>query len=164
MWKLKARFYARRFEQVEGIDFTETFAPVVNWTTVRFLLLMSILLGLSTKQVDYVAAFVQLYRIDKVPGENIKTVSTIVMSISRRIWFSKKNTFPDFCVKTVSAHLQTSSFTRFNDYFKSLQSDYKKECMAVSVASFKSSSALKSNGKDIQHIKTLKVLVTSLQD
>jgi hypothetical protein len=47
------------FEQVEGIDFTETIAPVVNWTTVRFLLIMSILLGLSTKQVDYIAAFVQ---------------------------------------------------------------------------------------------------------
>jgi hypothetical protein len=57
--KLKARFCARGFEQVEGVDFPETFAPVVNWTTVRFLLMMSILLGLSTKQVDHVAAFFQ---------------------------------------------------------------------------------------------------------
>jgi hypothetical protein len=57
--KLKARFCARGFEQIEGVDYTETFAPVVNWTTVRFLLMMSILLGLETKQVDYVAAFVQ---------------------------------------------------------------------------------------------------------
>jgi hypothetical protein len=59
MRKLKARFCARGFEQKEGIDYNETFAPVVNWTTVRFLLIMSILLGLETKQVDYVAAFVQ---------------------------------------------------------------------------------------------------------
>jgi hypothetical protein len=59
MRKLKARFCARGFEQVEGDDLTETFAPVVNWTTVRFLLMMSILLGLSTKQVDYVAASAQ---------------------------------------------------------------------------------------------------------
>jgi hypothetical protein len=59
MSKLKARFFARGFEQIEGIDFDETFAPVVNWTTVRFLLMMSILLGLETKQVDYVTAFVQ---------------------------------------------------------------------------------------------------------
>jgi hypothetical protein len=59
MRKLKARFCARGFEQIEGVDFTETFAPVVNGTTVRFLLMMSILLGLETKQVDYVAAFVQ---------------------------------------------------------------------------------------------------------
>jgi len=59
MRKLKARFCARGYEQTEGVDFTETFAPVVNWTTVRFLLMMSILLGLETRQVDYVAAFVQ---------------------------------------------------------------------------------------------------------
>jgi hypothetical protein len=48
-----------RKEQIKGIDFTETFAPVAKWTTVRFLLIMSILLGLSTKQLDYVAAFIQ---------------------------------------------------------------------------------------------------------
>jgi hypothetical protein len=59
MRKLKARFCARGFEQTPGIDFHETYAPVVNWTTVRFLLIMSILLNLSTRQVDYVAAFVQ---------------------------------------------------------------------------------------------------------
>jgi hypothetical protein len=60
MRKLKARFCARGFEQIKGVDFTETFAPVVNWTTVRFLLMMSILLGLETKQVDYAAALVQV--------------------------------------------------------------------------------------------------------
>jgi hypothetical protein len=59
MRKLKARFCARGYEQIEGVDYYETFAPVVNWTTVRFLLMMSILLGLETKQVDCVAAFVQ---------------------------------------------------------------------------------------------------------
>ena len=57
--KLKARFCARGFEQTEGIDYFETFAPVVNWQTVRLLLIISILLGLPTKQVDYTAAFVQ---------------------------------------------------------------------------------------------------------
>jgi hypothetical protein len=59
MRKLKARFCGRGYEQIEGVDYCETFAPVVNWTTVRFLLMMSILLGLETKQVDCVAAFVQ---------------------------------------------------------------------------------------------------------
>jgi hypothetical protein len=57
--KLKARFCARGYEQIEGVDYCEAFGPVVNWTTVRFLLMMSILLDLETKQVDYVAAFVQ---------------------------------------------------------------------------------------------------------
>jgi hypothetical protein len=57
--KLKARFCARGYEQIEAVDYCETFAPVVNWTAVRFLLMMSILLDLETKQVDYVAAFIQ---------------------------------------------------------------------------------------------------------
>ena len=56
--KLKARYCARGFEQQQGIDYFETFAPVVMWLTVRLLLIMSILMNLETKQIDYTAAFV----------------------------------------------------------------------------------------------------------
>jgi hypothetical protein len=56
--KLKARFCVRGDMQVEGVDYFDTFAPVVNWTTVRLMLILSIILGLATKQVDYTAAFV----------------------------------------------------------------------------------------------------------
>jgi hypothetical protein len=44
--------------QVEGVDFFDTFAPVVNWRTVRLMLILSAILGLSTHQVDYTAAFI----------------------------------------------------------------------------------------------------------
>ena len=57
--KLKARLCARGFEQVEGRDYFETFAPVVQWLTVRLILIMTILLGLENQQIDYTAAFVQ---------------------------------------------------------------------------------------------------------
>ena len=56
--QLKARFCARGFEQVEGVDYFETYSPVVMWMTVRLLLVMSILLNLDTTQIDYTAAFV----------------------------------------------------------------------------------------------------------
>ena len=56
--KLKARFCARGDRQIEGVDFFDTFAPVVNWTTVRLLLILTAQLGLATKQVDYTAAFI----------------------------------------------------------------------------------------------------------
>ena len=56
--KLKARYCARGFEQEQGVDYFETFAPVVMWLTVRLLLIMSILMDLETKQIDYTAAFV----------------------------------------------------------------------------------------------------------
>jgi hypothetical protein len=57
--KLKARLCARGFEQVEGRDYFETFAPVVQWLTVRLILVMTIIMGLENKQIDYTAAFVQ---------------------------------------------------------------------------------------------------------
>jgi hypothetical protein len=57
--KLKARFCARGDCQIEGVDFFDTYAPVVSWTTVRTLLVLSIVLGLCTKQVDYTLAFCQ---------------------------------------------------------------------------------------------------------
>ncbi|MBE0451949.1 MAG: hypothetical protein IBX70_14070, partial [Clostridia bacterium] len=58
--KFKGRFCCRGDRQVEGIDYQddELFSPVVSWNTVRLLLILSCILGLTTKQVDYTAAFV----------------------------------------------------------------------------------------------------------
>ena len=55
--KFKARFCARGDQQLEGINFFETYAPVVQWTTVRLLLILKILLKLKSKQGDVTAAF-----------------------------------------------------------------------------------------------------------
>ena len=38
---------------------TETFAPVVSWSTVRFFLVLSMTLGWSTVSIDWANAFVQ---------------------------------------------------------------------------------------------------------
>jgi hypothetical protein len=65
--KLKARFCCRGDQQLHGVDFWDTFAPVVSWTTVRLLLILSMQLQLATKQVDYTAAFVHA-DIDNPPG------------------------------------------------------------------------------------------------
>ena len=56
--KFKARFCARGDKQIHGVDFFDTYAPVVSWTTVRLLLILSLELELATRQVDYTAAFV----------------------------------------------------------------------------------------------------------
>ena len=55
--KLKARFCVRGFEQKHGINYFETFALVVKWTTVRLMPTFSLQLSLSTRQVDYTVAF-----------------------------------------------------------------------------------------------------------
>ena len=57
--KLKARFCVRGDKQKEGVDYFETYAPVVSWHTIRMLLIFSIKLKLASKQVDYTTAFVQ---------------------------------------------------------------------------------------------------------
>jgi Reverse transcriptase (RNA-dependent DNA polymerase) len=65
--KIKAQFCVRGDRQHKGIDYFETYAPVVNWQTVRLMLVLSVILGLATKQVDYTAAFVHA-PIDKDPN------------------------------------------------------------------------------------------------
>jgi hypothetical protein len=65
--KLKARFCARGDRQIEGVDYFDTFAPVVSWTTVRLMLILSAILDLHTRQADYTAAFVHA-PIDRDPN------------------------------------------------------------------------------------------------
>ena len=67
--KLKARFCASGDRQIEGVAYFDTFAPIVNWTTVRIILIMSFILDLATKQVDYTASFVHA-PIDLPPNRN----------------------------------------------------------------------------------------------
>ena len=42
-----------------GINYWETYAPVVNWVSVRFLLIVSQLAGLETQALYFVLAFPQ---------------------------------------------------------------------------------------------------------
>ena len=66
--KFNARFYARGDMQLEGIDFFDTYAPVVQWTTIRLMLILEVLLGLKSKQGDVTADFLHadLGKDDKV--------------------------------------------------------------------------------------------------
>ena len=66
--KFKARFCARGNQHLEGIDFFETYAPVVQWTTIRLMFILEILLGLKSKQGDVTCAFLHA---DLEPGENV---------------------------------------------------------------------------------------------
>ena len=64
--KLKARFCVRGNMQIEGVNYFDTFAPMVQWITIRTLLILSVQLNLCTAQVDYTAAFPQAKLDDEV--------------------------------------------------------------------------------------------------
>ena len=57
--KHKARLCAHGGMQQWGVNYWETYAPVVNWISVRFLLVISEIAGLETKALDFVLAFPQ---------------------------------------------------------------------------------------------------------
>ncbi|KAL7460733.1 hypothetical protein ACHAXS_001177 [Conticribra weissflogii] len=63
--KFKARFCARGDKQIEGIDYFETFAPVVQWITVRLMLILECLLDLVSKQGDVTCAFLHAHLPEK---------------------------------------------------------------------------------------------------
>jgi len=57
--KYKARFCADGRQQQYGIDYFESYAPVIIWSTVCLVLLLSVLLNLHCCQVDFTQAFPQ---------------------------------------------------------------------------------------------------------
>ena len=57
--KFKARYCVRGDLQREGIDYFETYAPVVQWSTIRLVLTLILTKKWVTKQVDYTNAFAQ---------------------------------------------------------------------------------------------------------
>jgi hypothetical protein len=56
--KKKSRFCVRGDVQKRYME-VESYSPVVQWSSVRLLLILSIIHGLETRQVDYVNAFAQ---------------------------------------------------------------------------------------------------------
>ena len=59
--KYKSRMCADGSQQQDGIDFSldDLYSPVVQWSTVRLTLLLASLLGLKSRQIDYIQAFPQ---------------------------------------------------------------------------------------------------------
>jgi hypothetical protein len=57
--KYKSRLCINGKEQAFGRHYWETYAPVAAWSTIHLLLYLSIIMNLSTRQVDYTSAFPQ---------------------------------------------------------------------------------------------------------
>jgi hypothetical protein len=55
--KYKARFVARGFSQVEGVDYDETFAPVARYTSIRSVISIAAEMGWKIHQMDVKTVF-----------------------------------------------------------------------------------------------------------
>ena len=55
--KCKARFVARGFSQIEGVDYDETFAPIARYTSIRALISIAAKMGWKIHQMDVKTAF-----------------------------------------------------------------------------------------------------------
>ena len=64
----QAQFCARGDQQIQAINFFETYAPVVQWTMICLMLILEVLLELKSKQWDITAAFLHA---NWEEGENI---------------------------------------------------------------------------------------------
>ena len=47
-------------QQVHGVHYWDTYTPVVTWQTVRLFLILSLILGWQSRQLDFVMAYPQV--------------------------------------------------------------------------------------------------------
>jgi hypothetical protein len=111
--KYKARFCVRGDKQVVGEDVFETYAPVVQWSSVRLCFIMSVILGLSSRQVDYTNAFVQAkvktpMFVELPKGFNSKTTDNI-LHLHKNLYGSRDAPLAWF--DTLKSSLQARGFT-----------------------------------------------------
>ena len=59
VYKWKARLNVHGGQQEHGVHYWDTYAPVVTWQTVHLFLILSLLLGWQSRQLDFVMAYPQ---------------------------------------------------------------------------------------------------------
>ena len=59
VYKWKAHLNMHGGQQVHGVHYWDTYAPVVTWQTVRLFLIVSLILGWQSRQLDFVMAYPQ---------------------------------------------------------------------------------------------------------
>ena len=57
--KYKACWCAHDGQTIKGVHYKNTYAPVVTWTTIQFLLTLALINNWHTRQVDFVLAYPQ---------------------------------------------------------------------------------------------------------
>eukprot|EP00957_Ditylum_brightwellii_P007323 555956-Ditylum_brightwellii.AAC.1 len=109
--RYNVRLCVRGDQQIEDMDYFETYAPVVSWSTVQAVMTLAANLGLKSRQVDFVNAFVQatLPENEEVymflphgweqPGKVLKLIKSFYgLAQAPLHWFNK---LPDGLIKVI---------------------------------------------------------------
>ena len=87
--KLKARFTIRGFQQKEGEDYGETFAPVAKLITLRVFLSLVAILQLCTYQLDLKTAFLNAPLEEEVYCKPTKDIPFVMLKLKKTLYRSK---------------------------------------------------------------------------
>jgi len=106
-WLRNSRLASVSAEIVRGIDFWETWSPIVQWSTVRLMMTLAAKLDLCSSQADITAAFVHA---ELEPGEQIfvcqpagfQREGDLVLSLKRTVYGQRQTPRSFFCYLTRS--------------------------------------------------------------
>ena len=113
--RYKARLVAKGFSQVEGIDYTETFAPVAKYGSIRCVLALAAQLDLEVHQMDVKTAFLngdleeEIY-MRQPPGYITDETKDKVWKLKKCLYGLKQA--PRMWWIKLDAYLQSIGFTR----------------------------------------------------
>lgn len=114
-FRLKARLVARGFEQKYDIDYNETFAPVVKWSTLRAIIALAVANGLELHHMDVVTAFLngtlteEIY-MQQPQGFEVPGKESMVCRLRRSLYGLKQA--PRAWYEEIDSHLTSTGWTR----------------------------------------------------
>ena len=93
--KYKARFVARGFSQLEGIDYEETFSPTTRYTTMRSLVYLAASMGWNIHQMDVNIGFLngtidEKAYIEQPLGFEVKDRKTYICKLKKALYGLKQ--------------------------------------------------------------------------
>ncbi|MGB9152505.1 MAG: reverse transcriptase domain-containing protein, partial [Alphaproteobacteria bacterium] len=111
--RYKARLVAKGFTQKEGIDYNETFAPVVKYKSLRIILALAYMLNYELKQMDVITAFLNA-KLDEdvymhVP-EGFNSSKGDVLKLNKSLYGTKQA--PHMWNDALNAFIVSIGFTR----------------------------------------------------